>query len=88
MNSVPQNGTKVTRDDDWKRFRSDLSSIYHDINNPISIVAGNVELLQEMARSAGLGSEFEDPLGDVQRAVGQIVSQVERLVELRERMRD
>jgi K+-sensing histidine kinase KdpD len=73
----------VGREDELVRIRQNLSAIYHDINNPISIVVGNAELLMEMAVSAGLSSEFVDPLADICKASEQISAHVERLIQLR-----
>lgn len=74
----PENRTQ-----DLARIRRSLSAIYHDINNPISIVVGNAELLMEMAVSAGLGPDFIDPLADIGKASEQISEHVERLMELK-----
>jgi len=74
--------------DELAKLRLTLSTIYHDISNPISIVVGNAELLMEMAANAGLGPEFVDPLADIEKASRQISEHAERLIALRERVTD
>ncbi len=86
MESGFDSGVTDDRPAELRRLKQGISAIYHDINNPISIVAGNAELLLEMAVSAGLGPEFVDPLADIGKATDQITEQVERLIELRDRI--
>ncbi len=88
MDSESSSGTPTGVQHDVRKIRRSISSIYHDINNPISIVAGNTEILIEMAASAGLGSEFVDPLRDIGKATRQISEQVERLIEVQDLMPD
>ena len=83
MQEMSGQGQAVGRADELERLRQSLSAIYHDINNPISIVVGNAELLLEMAQSSGLGPEFVDPLVDIGKAAQDISAQVERMIELK-----
>ena len=59
-----------------------ILAVVHDLNNPLSIIAGNAQLLGEIAQARNLGEDIQDPLRDIERAVEQMSAQLERLSEL------
>lgn len=49
-----------------------LGKIKHDANNPLAIVAGNAQLLRELAVMQGLGEEFIGPIQDIEEASARV----------------
>ena len=85
MHETP--GEKVGLSQDSERIdmaRRTLSSIFHDINNPLSIIAGNTQLLKEVVISMGLGDDVVEPVEDIEKATEQMVAHVRRIAELKE----
>jgi signal transduction histidine kinase len=63
--------------------RSQLSRIHHDLNNPLSVISGNAELLAELSRALGLEEELGGPIDDLSAAVDQLTENVDRLLAVR-----
>ncbi|GMQ81469.1 MAG: histidine kinase dimerization/phospho-acceptor domain-containing protein [Rhodothermia bacterium] len=80
---------EMTRDESEKihatlrTVRKHLSRIHHDMNNPLSIISGNVQLLDELSKALQVSDEFEAPLKDVMAASEQLTGMTEELVVLR-----
>ena len=80
---------EMTRDESAKihttlrTVRKHLSRIHHDLNNPLSIVSGNVQILDELSKALQVGDEFEVPIQDVMVAVEQLTEITEELLVLR-----
>ena len=66
-----------------RAVRKHLSRIHHDVNNPLSIVSGNVQLLQELAKALQVSDDFGPPLKDMATAVEQLSETAEELLVLR-----
>lgn len=66
-----------------EQIRSELSRVHHDINNPLSVIAGNVELLSELTRALELGEDIGETVRDLQHAVELLTEQVDRLLAVR-----
>lgn len=64
-------------------IRSQLSRIHHDLNNPLSVISGNAELLAELSRALGVGEELGGPIDDLSSAVDQLSENVDRLLAVR-----
>lgn len=64
--------------------RKGLSSFYHDINNPLSILSGNAQLLLEIGRQMGLGDDLMAPLRDVEESSRRLHTELQRIVRLKE----
>lgn len=62
-----------------RELSSRVSSAKHDINNPLSIISGNAQLLAELARAMDLGDEFLEPIRDIQDASERISNSLEEL---------
>ena len=65
-----------------------LSTIYHDLNNPLSIIAGNAQFLQELMRDANIGDPYVSSVEDIQEAAERISSSLDLLVELKEELNE
>ena len=62
-----------------------LSSIKHDINNPVSVISGNAQLLMELARVDQL-DDYMESLQDIEEAAAQITDLLGRVDTLRARL--
>ncbi len=47
MTDSPQNGSPLYRAI-LARVKSDLVQAYHDINNPLAVISGNIQLLEQL----------------------------------------
>ncbi len=66
-----------------RSLRKHLSRIHHDLNNPLSIISGNVQLLQELSTVLDVTEDFDAPLKDVTAAVEQLTGTADELLVLR-----
>ncbi|MBT3450311.1 MAG: hypothetical protein HOC28_02290 [Bacteroidetes Order II. Incertae sedis bacterium] len=66
-----------------EQLKSYISRIQHDLNNPLSVVSGNVELLKELAIALNVYADVEDPLEDMGAALDKLTEQVDRLMVIR-----
>ena len=64
-------------------IRNHLSRIHHDLNNPLSIISGNVQLLRELSSALQVDDDFDAPLKDVATAVEQMTETCEELIVVR-----
>jgi signal transduction histidine kinase len=69
--------------DQLETIRVQLSKIHHDLNNPMSVISGNVELLAELTKALGVEGELGGPLEDLARAVDQMADNADRLLAVR-----
>ena len=65
------------------KVRKHLSRIHHDMNNPLSIISGNAQLLDELSKVLQVRDDFEAPLKDMVAAAEQLTGMIEELVVLR-----
>ena len=66
-----------------EQLKSHISRIQHDLNNPLSVVSGNVELLKELTIALNVYADVEDPLEDMGAALDKLTEQVDRLMVIR-----
>ena len=66
-----------------EQLKSYISRIQHDLNNPLSVVSGNVALLKELAIALNVYADVEDPLEDMGAALDKLTEQVDRLMVIR-----
>ena len=71
-----------------EQIKHQLSRAHHDINNPLAIISGNVELLGELTKALGVDDELSGPLTDIEKAVGLLTENVDRLVIVRKILTD
>jgi len=64
-------------------IRVQLSRIHHDLNNPLSVISGNVELLSELSKALGVDSDLGGPIDDLAAAVDILADNVDRLLAVR-----
>ncbi|MGB0649618.1 MAG: histidine kinase dimerization/phospho-acceptor domain-containing protein [Rhodothermales bacterium] len=64
-------------------IRSQLSRIHHDLNNPLSVISGNAELLAGLSRALGVDEDLGGPIDDLTTAVDQLTENVDRLLAVR-----
>ena len=69
--------------DQLETIRVQLSKIHHDLNNPMSVISGNAELLAELTKALGVEGELGGPLEDLARAVDQMADNADRLLAVR-----
>ena len=69
--------------DQLEIIRVQLSKIHHDLNNPMSVISGNVELLAELTKALGVEADLGGPIEDLARAVDQMADNVDRLLAVR-----
>jgi signal transduction histidine kinase len=69
-------------------LREAVSSVYHDLNNPLSIISGNAQFLLELSREQGLDEQFESSARDIQEASQRMSESLQRLTRLRDSLGD
>jgi|GEM_PF-4468111 len=74
--------TSVSEPLDPQQIRSALLRVNHDINNPLSIISGNAQLLLELARAMGLDESLIQPMRDIDEACQRASQLLGGLVEL------
>lgn len=63
----------------YRKIRATLSTVCHNVNNPLAVITGNAQLLLELARAMDLGDEFTEPIQDIERAGTRIEGMLQRL---------
>lgn len=63
-----------------------LSSIHHDLNNPLSIISGNAQFLLELSRDEDLDGQLTSSVEDIQKAAQRISESMHRLAQLKEQI--
>lgn len=64
-----------------------VSSVYHDLNNPLSIISGNAQFLLELSREEDLDDQFVSSARDIQEATERMADSLQRLTHLREHLK-
>lgn len=62
-----------------EQLRSTVSTVKHEINNPLAIIAGNTQLLCELVQALDPDGELSKPLSDIEEATRRIAASVEKL---------
>lgn len=65
------------------RIRAELSRIHHDINNPMSVIAGNADLISALLEATAPDTGVEDALDDLRKAVELLGDHTDRLLAVR-----
>ncbi|ABC43870.1 K+-sensing histidine kinase KdpD [Salinibacter ruber] len=65
-----------------------LSTVYHDLNNPLSIISGNAQFLLELSREEELDDQFASSAQDIQEASQRMAESLQRLTRLRDALED
>ena len=64
-------------------LRSVLSSIYHDTNNPLSIVSGNAQYFLELSKAMEVDEDLVQPVRDIEEGAERVAAGLRRLTDLR-----
>ncbi|PEN14023.1 histidine kinase [Longibacter salinarum] len=75
---------KETTDPLPDEAREALSKVYHDLNNPLSIISGNAQFLLEISRDADLDDAFITSVEDIREAADRMSEALRRLTEIRQ----
>jgi signal transduction histidine kinase len=65
-----------------------VSSVYHDLNNPLSIISGNAQFLLEIGREEDLDEQFLSSAQDIQEAAQRMADSLHQLTRLKEELED
>lgn len=68
-------------------IRRELASFYHNINNPLTILSGNLQLLQLIAASMNVSEELTNPIKDIADISARFEGDLGQIVTLREELR-
>ena len=65
-----------------------VSSVYHDLNNPLSIISGNAQFLLEISKEEDLDEQFISSARDIREAAERMSDSLSRLTQLKEELRE
>ena len=67
-------------------LRHAVAKAVHDVNNPLTVISGNAQLLLEMGRAVGVGEELMGPAEDIEEAAERLAATLAELTALKERI--
>jgi signal transduction histidine kinase len=76
--------TDPAADEATESPREVISSVYHDLNNPLSIISGNAQFLLELSREEDLNDQFVSSVQDIKEAAQKMADSLNRLDRLKE----
>lgn len=65
-----------------------VSSVHHDLNNPLSIISGNAQFLLEISREENVDEQFVDSVRDIEEAAQRMSDSLSRLARLKEELEE
>ena len=65
----------------------ELSIFYHNINNPLTILSGNIQLLQLMADSIDISDDLLKPISDIATVSSRFQTDLQSIAALKEKIR-
>jgi len=65
-----------------------VSSVHHDLNNPLSIISGNAQFLLELSREKDVEEQFESSARDIQEAAQRMATSLQRLARLKNELEE
>ena len=65
----------------------ELSVFYHNISNPLTILSGNIQLLQILAESINISDDLMKPIEDIAIVSSRFEQDLKAITELREKIR-
>ena len=68
--------------------KSQLSIFYHNINNPLTVLSGNLQLLKILSESATLPSDISKSIDDICEISGRFESDLKMVNELRDKINE
>ena len=84
---APANGSASGRPRPGADLQVALRRVTHDINNPLSIISGNAQLLLELAQVLDLDPDVAKPIQDIEEASQRLAHMIERLNALNDAAR-
>lgn len=81
---TPMINASIDPEDAMRVVQRALSRIYHDTNNPLSIVSGNAQYFLELAETMDVDEELAQPVRDIHEAGERVAMGLRRLTILRE----
>jgi len=63
-----------------------VSTVYHDLNNPLSIISGNAQFLLEISREEDLDEQFVSSAQDIKEAAQRMADSLHKLTRLKEKL--
>lgn len=73
--------------DSLEDVRDQVSSVYHDLNNPLSIISGNAQFLLELSREEDLDDQFVSSIQDIKEATERMSESLDRLTRLKQELK-
>lgn len=70
-----------------QQIARELSMFYHNINNPMAILSGNIQLMQLLAESMEMPEDFKKPISDISDFVDRFGNEMKLLAALKERIK-
>jgi signal transduction histidine kinase len=65
-------------------LRTRVAQVTHDLNNPLTVIAGNAQLLAELIRAFNLPEDLQKPVRDIEEASLQLAGSLHALNALSE----
>lgn len=65
-----------------------VSSVYHDLNNPLSIISGNAQFLLEIGEEEELDEQFISSARDIKEAAERMAESLHQLTRLKEDLKN
>ena len=69
-----------------RKVRHTISRVNHDLNNPLSIISGNAQLLAELSRVMDLDKDLCSAIQDIEEASSRVQGILRRLLDLRDQL--
>ena len=88
LGKIPSTMTKFEEFETEDDLHEAVSSVYHDLNNPLSIIAGNAQFLLELSREKNLDEQFASSVQDIQEASQRMSESLQRLTRLKDHLED
>lgn len=79
MSDINMNDVQVSEE-----VQKTLSKVYHDLNNPLSIISGNAQFLLEISREGDVDEQFVSSVRDIKEAAERMSEALRELTELKE----
>lgn len=69
-----------------EEIQDTVSTVYHDLNNPLSIISGNAQFLLELSQAEDLDEQYQSSARDIKEAAQRMADSLQRLTRLKERL--
>lgn len=64
-----------------------VSTVYHDLNNPLSIISGNAQFLLEIGQEEDLDEQLLSSARDIKEAAERMADSLHQLTRLKEELK-